>query len=91
MSESLTAQTPAQNMRTVVERLSVRDRFLPLWIFLAMGLGLALGAGVPSLPSALNALQVGTVSLPIALGLLWIMYPVLARVKYEELSRVGHA
>jgi arsenite transporter len=77
--------------REVVAQLSVLDRFLPVWIFLAMALGLALGAAVPGLPRALDALQVGTVSLPIAIGLLWMMFPVLARVKYEELSRVGRA
>ena len=82
---------PAQGVGAVVRQLSVLDRFLPLWIFLAMALGVALGALVPGLPAALNGLSVGTISLPIALGLLWMMYPVLARVKYEELSRVGRA
>jgi arsenite transporter len=75
----------------VIRQLSVLDRFLPAWIFLAMGLGLGLGAAVPGLPRTLDALQVGSLSLPIAIGLLWMMYPVLARVKYEELSRVGRA
>lgn len=86
-----TEAPPRGGVRAVVGRLSLLDRFLPLWIFLAMGLGLALGALVPGLPAALNAVQMGTVSLPIAAGLLWMMYPVLARVKYEELSRVGRA
>ncbi len=85
------AASPPRTARNVVGQLSVLDRFLPVWIFLAMGVGLALGAAVPGLPGALDALQVGTVSLPIAAGLLWMMYPVLARVKYEELSRVGRA
>ncbi len=75
----------------VVRQLSFLDRLLPLWMFLAMALGLAFGALVPGLPAVLDALKVDTVSLPIALGLLWMMYPVLARVKYEELSRVGRA
>ena len=79
------------NVRAVVGRLSVLDRFLPLWIVLAMVVGLALGALVPGLPRALDALSIGTISLPIALGLLWMMYPVLARVKYEGLAHVGRA
>jgi ACR3 family arsenite transporter len=82
---------PPADVRGVVGRLSVLDRFLPLWIVLAMALGLGLGAVVPGLPRALDALSVGTISLPIAVGLLWMMYPVLARVKYEELSHVGRA
>jgi ACR3 family arsenite transporter len=81
----------ATNVRQVAGRLSILDRFLPLWILLAMVLGLGLGAAVPGLPATLDALKIDTVSLPIALGLLWMMYPVLARVKYEELSRVGRS
>src|SRR5512146_3293809 len=72
----------------VAGRLSLLDRLLPLWIFLAMGFGLGLGYIYPGVATALNALSVGTVSIPIAIGLLWMMYPVLARVKYEELSKV---
>ena len=78
-------------VREVVGRLSLLDRFLPVWILLAMALGLGLGAWVPGLPKLLDRLSVGTVSLPIALGLLWMMYPVLARVKYEELRHIGGA
>lgn len=78
-------------VRNVVGRLSFLDRFLPIWIFAAMGLGLILGATVPGLPRALDAMKIADVSLPIALGLLWMMYPVLARVKYEEISHVGRA
>jgi len=72
-------------------RLSWLDRFLPVWIVLAGALGLALGALVPGLPAALDRLRLGTGSLPIALGLLLMMYPVLARVKYEKLRHIGGA
>jgi arsenite transporter len=91
MADSVAVSAPPTIVRAVVARLSRLDRYLPLWICLAMALGLALGAWVPGLPAALDALQIGTVSLPIALGLLWMMYPVLARVRYEELAHVGAA
>jgi ACR3 family arsenite transporter len=72
----------------VMRRLPVRDRFLPLWVGAAMLGGLALGALVPGLDGDLNRLSLGTISLPIALGLLLMMYPILAKVRYEELGRL---
>jgi ACR3 family arsenite transporter len=77
-----TSETP------VLAQLSTLDRFLPVWIVAAMALGLALGRLVPGLDTALEAVTVGDVSLPIAVGLLLMMYPVLAKVRYTELDRV---
>ena len=74
----------------VLKKLSTLDRFLPLWIAMAMAVGLALGALTPRLNDGLDKLRVGTVSLPIALGLLLMMYPVLAKVRYEDLGRMKH-
>lgn len=69
-------------------RLSRLDRFLPLWIGLAMVVGLLLGQFVPALAGILGALEVGGISIPIALGLLIMMYPVLAKVRYDRIAAV---
>ncbi len=81
----------AEAQTRVVGRLSLLDRFLPVWIFLAMALGVMAGRVWPGIAGVIDALRVDTVSLPIAVGLLWMMYPVLAKVKYEELGKIAQA
>ncbi len=83
------AARPRVPERNVVGGLSTLDRYLALWIGLAMAAGLGLGAVIPGLDEALDSLSVGTVSLPIAIGLLLMMYPVLAKVRYEEIGALG--
>ncbi len=83
-----TQSPPAQPATPVIEQLSTLDRLLPVWIIAAMAAGLALGAIFPRLNHGLSSVQVTGTSLPIAIGLLLMMYPVLARVRYEQLGHL---
>jgi arsenite transporter len=89
MSQNPSAtRTPPSDDSHVVARLSTVDRFLPLWIGLAMVAGLLLGRLIPGLANGLNAVSIHGTSLPIAVGLLLMMYPVLAKVRYREVGRI---
>jgi ACR3 family arsenite transporter len=88
MSDAVSETAVRPPEAPVLQRLSTLDRFLPVWIVAAMAAGLLLGRWVPGLDDALSAVEVGNVSLPIAVGLVLMMYPVLAKVRYTELDRV---
>ncbi|WEL94217.1 ACR3 family arsenite efflux transporter, partial [Tsukamurella tyrosinosolvens] len=84
----MTSPAPTAEHQPVAGKLSTLDRFLPVWIGVAMALGLLLGRMIPGLNTALEKIQVDGVSLPIAIGLLIMMYPVLAKVRYDRLDTV---
>ncbi len=85
----MSTPAPVTEHQPVVGKLSTFDRFLPVWIGVAMVAGLVLGRMIPGLDTGLEKIQIDGVSLPIALGLLIMMYPVLAKVRYDRLDTVA--
>lgn len=88
MCQDHVAEEAAQKGISEMKKLSFLDQYLTVWIFVAMAIGIATGNLFPSLLPWLNSMSYGTTSIPIALGLILMMYPPLAKVKYEELPKV---
>lgn len=84
----MSTPTPTRSVTPVAKGMSFLDRYLAVWILAAMAIGLLLGRFIPDLDRALDSVQVGGISVPIAVGLLVMMYPVLAKVRYDETHRV---
>src|SRR5699024_1100132 len=84
----MSTPTPTPSVTPVAKEMSFLDRYLAVWILAAMAIGLLLGRFIPGLDRALDSVQIAGISVPIAVGLLVMMYPVLAKVRYDETHRV---